>query len=471
MALDSALEGQKEESLSFSPDRPSQPPRKCMHANKKRNRYTLFALGQCLLLAMGTGQTLAAGPTTPPTAADRQPLSLSGDIGVGVGYDNIASDLGYGIDGRVQLKLHPTRALAVTTRIDASRSFNTDVEDRDTFMVDRCYVSWDEEGLGPFGLAAGRLPTLGETSPGHLRQGLDRPEGTLSSFADMALDGLLVEYRHQRPFAGQVRLYFATQTDDGYESHENPSQLTDTTIYGVQWELRFNPSRSLQVQSLLATDLYNLPEDKNPLEFVLWQFDGALYAPQPGLANLMLDRQKLGDLYQSSLTYLDKVRSVNYFLNLGWSHTNPSSVDELGTSLLGSWWDEPENRDGYAIHAGVRYDMEQLHSAFGLEYNHGSRYWVGLAHGTANHKLATRGSVSEAYWTVKPPLPAALAGNNRSLIGRIGYQYYDFDYTGSGSVLGEPLDIDDLQNDPLAAQFYDTTEFAYTLYASLKLYF
>ncbi len=445
-----------------------------MHGNNKPYRYKLFALGHGLLLAMGLGHAQGAEQAMAPVAADPEILSLSGDLGGGLGYDSLAHDLVYGIGGRLQLKAQPTRELALTTRITASRSFDTETEDNDTFMVDRCYVSWDENGQHPFGLAAGRLPTRGETSPGHLRLGLDQPQGTLSSFADMALDGLMVEYRHQNPFPGQLRLSFATQTDAGYEGHENPSQLTDTTIYGVQWEMRPNASRSIQVQSLLITDIYNVREDSqfiNPLEFAVWQDGGGFFDPQAPAQNLTLDRQNLGDLHQTSLTYLDKFQALNFFINLGWSHTNPTAVDELGTSLLGSWWDEPTNRDGYALYAGVRYDLESLHSTFGLEYNHGSQYWVGLSQGTENNKLATRGSVAELYWTIKPPLPAPLAGESRSLIGRIGYQYYDFAYTDAGSALGEPLDIDALQNDPLSAQFYNPVEYAYTLYASLKLYF
>ena len=49
--------------------------------------------------------------------------------------------------------------------------------------------------------------------------------------------------------------------------------------------------------------------------------------------------------------------------------------------------------------------------------------------------------------------------------------HYKYNYTGSGFWLGEPMDIDDLANDPLAAQFYTPIDKLDQVYLSLDAYF
>lgn len=404
----------------------------------------------------------------------KKTFSMSGDIKESMNYSETDSDTDFLTRLRVQFQAEFTENIEVTARINAIKYYDSDYSDDDDIFVDRLYFSWSDIGDTPFHFSAGRLPTMGETRPAHLRLGLDHHNGTLSSFLDIALDGAAVGYSYQMPFSGKLEFYYASQFDDGYESKENNSGLVDTDIYGFKWEILQEETRSMSLQSFLISDIWNLPENitfPNPLELAAYSADPTFYDPTVSSRNLILDREILGDVYQTSLTYLDTLQNLNIFLNLGWSHTNPQNIDELGSSLLSSWWDDPSNEDGYCLYAGLRYNMDKLYSKVGMEFNYGSKYWINFSQNPETAKLATRGYVAEAYWTFEPPLPPSLSKCTQAIIGRIGYQYYDYEYTGSGSWLGAPVKIDDINNDPLLAHFYDPIDTEYKIYASIEIYF
>ncbi|MDX2476054.1 MAG: DUF3373 family protein, partial [Gammaproteobacteria bacterium] len=75
---------------------------------------------------------------------------------------------------------------------------------------------------------------------------------------------------------------------------------------------------------------------------------------------------------------MDKVGDLNFFAAGGWSRTDPNGYDELGNSLLGSWWAPLETQDGYSFFAGVRYDIDDMRLKLGLEYNYGSENWISM---------------------------------------------------------------------------------------------
>ena len=383
-------------------------------------------------------------------------IILSGDIKESMNYSQVDSDTDFSTRLRLQIQANFTGNLGLLGRINTTKFYDSEASDNDDFLVDRLYFRWNNMGNTPFCFSGGRLPTMGETSPSHLRLGLDQPRGTLSSLSDIALDGMVLGYRYKGAFPGQIKLYYATQYNDGYESNENDSGLVDTDIYGLKWDFFQNKTRSITLQSFLVSDIWNTPEH------VTIKIGG-----------IILPRTELGDICQTGFTYVDNFQNLNLFLNLGWSHTNPKDRDALGTSLLSSWWDEDydRERDGFSIYAGVRYDIDNIYSKIGLEYNYGSKYWINFSQDTETAKLATRGSVTEAYFIFDPPLPTTLSKYIQSINGRIGYQYYDYKYTGSGFWLGEPIKIDDIKNDPLMATFYDAIDTEYKIYAAIEINF
>jgi hypothetical protein len=79
-----------------------------------------------------------------------------------------------------------------------------------------------------------------------------------------------------------------------------------------------------------------------------------------------------------------------------------------------------------------------LDARLGFEYNWGSKYWfnfTGAEDSLVGSKLAARGQVYEGYY-IQP-----IYKNNFFL--KLGGQYYDYDYTGSGNPLGAPVSITD----------------------------
>ena len=93
---------------------------------------------------------------------------------------------------------------------------------------------------------------------------------------------------------------------------------------------------------------------------------------------------------------------------------------------------------GYSLYIGGKYDYSSVLS-FGAEYNYGSKYWFSATQGAEDmfNKLATRGSVGEAY---------AIWNYYQNLSAKFGYMYSKENYTGSGWHFGEPVRKDATQS-------------------------
>lgn len=404
-------------------------------------------------------------------------MEISGDAHATAIYrdSNQESDSDYFTSLRLQIAVRPLPDLSFTARLNTFKVFASEMSDDDDLMVDRFFIDWNRLANLPLRVQAGRLPTHGENSPSQLRLGLDNPTGKFSPFTDLALDGVSLELtRSTGGWLAATTLYATGQTDVGYEGRENPLNLEDTEIYGLGATIYRNQTAAATILGLAFRNIYNIPAGvsfANPLEIAIWQLDTNFYNPSNPATDLLLERTNLGNIYHLVGQWHDQRGSLHYFLSGAWSRTDARGVDELGTSLLGSWWEEPTNKNGYAIYLGLRYDLENLPLQFGLEYNYGTKNWIAFGLGAEDlnnaAKLATRGSVYEIYslYTL-PPLP----GLQRYTL-RLGCQYFDYEYTGSGYWLGEPQKISDLQDDPLAAHFYNPKSHEVRGYGAVDLYF
>lgn len=215
------------------------------------------------------------------------------------------------------------------------KSFDSDQADDDDYMIDRFYLDWNRVAGWPVRLRGGRLPTLGENSPTHLRLGLDSPTGTFSPFTNLVLDGASLDVsRPGGTWLTTSTLYAAGQSGAGYESGENPFGLDDTEIYGVGLEVYRNRTTSITLMGLAFRNIYNLPEEVsfvNPLEFAIWEAPDNQSGNPTG--NLILDRANLGNIYHLSALWADQVGSLHYFFSGAGSRTDARGMDELGTGL------------------------------------------------------------------------------------------------------------------------------------------
>ena len=101
------------------------------------------------------------------------------------------------------------------------------------------------------------------------------------------------------------------------------------------------------------------------------------------------------------------------------------------------------SEDGYNIYTGVRYDMDNLRLKLGAEYNYGSQYWVAFSPGHDDlymSKLATRGSAYELYMIYDLPTGAAISKYAKTFM-RLGWQFYDYNYSGGFDWNMKPYDL------------------------------
>ncbi len=329
--------------------------------------------------------------------------------------------------------------------------------------VDRAIFNWTSIAGQPIWLSIGRRPTT-DGPPAQLRMGNDERMASPTNFMDYAFDGATLGYAYQWGSealgTGRIRFCYGRGFENGIDN-----TLNDMDFAGFNWDVFQRGYRFLNIQVFEAFNLVNVPDGitfGNPLEMA-----GLL--PGDGI----LDRANLGNIYHSTFVYMDKIGPVNFFLAGGWSRTDPSGYDEAGNSLLTSWWDPLESQDGFSVYGGIRYDIDEIRLKLGLEYNWGSEYWISMtpAHDDLfNSKLATRGQVIEAYMIYDLPTGEAISKYAKTFM-RLGYQYYKYDYTYSGSWLGAPVDIDELTSDPFNAQFYPAIEDQSQVYLTFDIYF
>ncbi len=158
---------------------------------------------------------------------------------------------------------------------------------------------------------------------------------------------------------------------------------------------------------------------------------------------------------------------IDFFFAGSWTHTSPDRISRnpfyemMGQGLLSSNG-ELKSHDGYNVYAGVLFPMPK-DGRLGLEYNWGSKYWfnfTGAEDSLVGSKLAVRGSVYEAYY-IQPIF-------GQHFFVKLGGQYYDYEYTGSGNPLGKPVKIKDATGlDALNAVVDDV----WTAYLSITMRF
>ncbi len=119
----------------------------------------------------------------------------------------------------------------------------------------------------------------------------------------------------------------------------------------------------------------------------------------------------------------DFLDDTTLFASFAASQTRPDSNE----AMLGSL----DKETGTSFWLGVQ-TPNLTGGKFGVEYNHGSKYWRPFTYGEdtmVGSKMAVRGSAYEAYWT-QPIVDKVFSM-------QIRYTYLDYDYTGSNAFFGD----------------------------------
>jgi len=349
-----------------------------------------------------------------------------------------------------------------------------------TLRVDRAFVNWNNIGGQPIWFSIGRRPTTdGPAAQVRLGHDIDERLATPTAYMDWPFDGIAVGYAYSNLFGmdnfpGRVRVCYGRGFENSLQYDDTASELNDTDFAGVSWDVYKKGNRLAYLQSFMVFNAFSFPEfDDGDLNDAF----GGFMMPMYGTA----DRQNVGDLVHTSAVYQDKWENLNFFVSGGWSRTLPDDDtgmfnDWLGAvgamQGMGTYSPNTDDENGYNIWVGTRYDMDDLGLKLGLEYNYGSKYWLGMTPGhddMYSAKLGTRGDVYEAYLIWDLPTGEAISKYAKTFI-RLGYQHYEYDYSGGTDWNIKPYDLDKSEGDQYG-MFVPTLEKADQVYLTFEAFF
>lgn len=329
----------------------------------------------------------------------------------------------------------------------------------DVIHLERAYINYKNAiGSIPYNLSLGRRPS---TDGPPLEYAANSLEGgsPFGSVINWQFDGASLSFALE-DLTGIPGAAFKLCYGVGFESDYGNSgsmaansQLDDVHLMGFISDLFNDDVTSVGLMYAYAPKLTDGFAGTTVMPFIVskadmdgdgtdeYYFDpnnGAFISRMEPSANIG-DWQALSLLIRSNLEEIvDK--DIDVFLSTSWSNTDPERIsanpfyEMMGMGLLSSNG-QLKKRDGYSVYAGCVLPMPG-DGKLGLEYNWGSKYWfnfTGAEDSLTGSKLATRGSVYEAYYH------QPVSGD--WFFVTLGGRYYDYEYTGSGNPLGAPVKI------------------------------
>jgi hypothetical protein len=333
-------------------------------------------------------------------------------------------------------------------------------------IVDYAYATWSNIADAPVWFSVGRRPSTGGV-PTNLRQNVEKTgsAGVPGFLIDYAFDGMTIGIApdiEALPGA-YAKLCYGKGYDSGFKT-DLPGDNTpkDVNMLGINVVPYDTDNLHIELQWNRAFDIFDAMPDSGVNE-------------------------NLGDIDQYGALVMGKVLgNLNLFIAGALSKTHPNdnlftfaidgnadgTVDmQTGAGLLYNAGNK-KSHTGNLIYLGARYDIPTTGTKIGAEYNRGSKYWVAFAPAGDDiwtSKLGTRGSVYEVY--VIQELKNKPISKRGKAFFRLGYQYYDFEYTGSNSWIGAPKKIDDLAKSPMNAQIFPPIDKAHDIYLTFDVQF
>ena len=355
-----------------------------------------------------------------------------------------------------------------------------------TLRVDQASATWSNIFNEPLWFSIGRRPSTGGV-PTNLRENTEKngTAGTPGILVDYAFDGGTIGWAPDIAAlpGAYAKFCFGKGFDNGFEngSSSNANGVDDVWLIGLQVAPISTPNFDVEIQWNRAINIFAFPEANT--------FNITLNNPIPGYppgftspTNVTIPNTNVGNIDQIGASIMGKVEDVgigdlNLFLSPAISRTSPNSnfVDMtafgLGhVGLLSDITSPSKSHIGEAIYLGERYDIKKTGTKIGLEYNYGTKNWITFVPASDDMltgKLGARGSVYEAYIIQDlNKIPIARRGD---VFFRIGYQYYDFDYTNSNNWMGAPQKISDLNAS--SVQMFSPVKHAQDIYANFNVVF
>jgi hypothetical protein len=336
-----------------------------------------------------------------------------------------------------------------------------------TLRVDYGYATWSNIGEMPLWFSVGRRPSTGGI-PTNIKNNSEKTGtgGIPALMVDYAFDGMTLGFAPDiaaMPGA-YAKLCYGKGFDSGFVNTTGAS-LKDTDFLGLNAALYDTEALHAEVQYQKGWHIFDAPSDGS-----------ALTGPV---------RHNLGDIDWIGGVVMGKVSNFNLFFSAAQSKTTPNDqlfqVDAGAAGLIpvaGLLYDAPslggtkESKTGTAFYVGGRYDIDSIGTKIGVEYNQGSKNWVGMvpaADDVWTSKLGTRGNVYEVY--IIQELKNKPVAKKGKAFFKLGYQAYKFDYTGSNNWVGAPKKISDLAASPANAQMLVPIEKATDIYLTFNVRF
>jgi hypothetical protein len=330
----------------------------------------------------------------------------------------------------------------------------------DTIRLERAYFNYKKDlGRVPTNFSLGRRPSTDGPPLEYLNNSLEggSPLATIINWQfDGASYNLGLEEVTGIPGTAFKLCYgvgFEGDWGNTYALGNQQPDVDDVHMFGIIATLFDNDSTSAVLNWAHAWDITDGFTGLTVMPFIVSEdSDGIFHFEQNsgGYISRLQPMTEIGDWDAASLLLRTNLTErfdtdIDLFLSGSWSHTRASRTSEnpfyklMGMGLLNSNG-ELEDRDGYMVYLGAVFPMA-WEGKFGLEYNYGSRYWfnfTGAEDSLVGSKLAVRGSVYEGYW--HQPI------FNDNFFATLGVRYYDYEYTGSGNPMGEPMKISELNS-------------------------
>ena len=332
--------------------------------------------------------------------------------------------------------------------------------------VDRAYATWSNIMDQPVWFSVGRRPST-DGAPTNLKANTARPGngGTPALLVNYAFDGMTIGYAPDIDFLPgfYAKVCYGRGFESGFRSVPATNSLRDTDMLGVAIiPVDTDPLR-VWLQWNRAFSIFDFPKMDNT----------AFGNTAPSVALGMIDWYGIG-----AMSTLKKVGpgDLNFFADFGLSHTQPNSnvsANAMFQGLLtGSPFnpEAPSDKTGYAVFAGVRYDLPTK-TKVGFEFNYGSKNWITFAPAADDmwtSKVGTRGKVYEPYIIQELDLKPISSVFAKTFF-KLGYQYYDFEYTGSNNWVGAPVKISDITANTMLLQA--PLKEAHNIYGTFEVHF
>ncbi|MBI5631915.1 MAG: DUF3373 family protein [Nitrospirae bacterium] len=345
--------------------------------------------------------------------------------------------------------------------------------------VDQAFATWSNIANQPVWFSVGRRPSTGGV-PSNLRQNKEYSgnSGVPALLVDYAFDGMTLGVAPDIDIlpGAYAKLCYGRGFDSGMRPMNNG--LKDTDLIGLNVVPYDTDNLRVEFQWNRAFNMMSNPP------IAAWGDVQANVGDIDQFGTLVMGKiNNVGpgdlNLFASAALSRSHPSGRTYSLPFGYMDMNSNSTFDTGDMQFAGDYGllndgtSTEDHTGSAFYVGARYDLKNTGTKIGLEYNYGSKYWIAFAPAADDmwaSKLGTRGNVYEAY--IIQEIKSKPISKLGKAYARLGYQHYDFNYTGSNGWLGEPRKISNLNtSNPMDTQMYPPLSKASNIYLTFDVEF